>query len=715
MSQPNPQSLDEQSLQRSRSLDASGDRVDLARLGQSLAQKLANDPQLRVEDLLDIAACNDRGWLLSQLIPAEVNKRRVHGELPTVAEYVSRFPAYESDIRSTFAEMESYSISKLPTATLGLEPNQEVSLIGSAVELPLATPVSGLTGQSVGRYQLERLLGSGGFAQVWLAYDPLLERRVAIKVTRPDRFWSMDAYRSMAAEARRVAKLGLAGVVPVYDLVEQGSDLYIVSKYMAGGTLRDVLRQRTLSVQEGAALLRKVSLTLHKAHQQNILHRDIKSGNILLDEEGEPHVADFGIAVTLHEQERESRQILGSFSHMSPEQARGENNQLDPRTDIYSLGMVLYEVLTGRTAFRGSTAEEFLQKIQKEAPVSPRVHRPEIPEGLETVCLKALEKDPGGRFATALDFAEALLPWLGNTGSQADIRDVWKRDAVAEDSLGLQVAQRPTLSKMDFWTSLVLIGGSLVLAFALGVRWLTAGPATTPSPQPEEPALPSYPLPIAEAEIIPWRDSVADLPTWFKDWKCRPSEINYPGYVGIGSIFYRTNEKRCEVTANYTRLIAMGNLKTDKDYQISVTCGQPTAVGSYGLFFQYQTTMSHGIQVPVYQLIVLENRDGNAPNPFRILRKVIVPGESTSLPTSIVESNYQVLSRINPSRMPQLVVQVGKSGLQLVRYDQEEVTVPLSAPANPKEKLPTEFSGVWGLFHSSGTTWFSSPLIEEME
>ncbi len=712
MSQPNPQSLAEQSVQRSRSLDASGARVDLARLGQSLVQKLAGDPQLRVEDLLDIAAYSERGWLLSQLIPAEVNKRRASGEQPTVAEYVSRFPAYESDVRSTFAEMESYSISMLPTSTLGLESSKEVSLTGSAIESPKTA--AEFTGQSVGRYQLERLLGTGGFAQVWLAYDPLLERRVAIKVTRPDRFWSMDAYRSMAAEARRVAKLGLAGVVPVYDLVEQGSDLFIVSKYMAGGTLRDVLRQRTLSVQEGVALLRKVSLTLHKAHQQNILHRDIKSGNILLDEEGEPHVADFGIAVTQHEQARESRQILGSFSHMSPEQARGENQQLDPRTDIYSLGMVLYEVLTGRTAFRGSTAEEFLQKIQKETPVSPRVHRPEIPVGLETVCLKALAKDPIGRFATALDFAEALLPWHGMAAPQVAVQDVWKRDAVAEDSLALQIAQRPTLSKMDFWTSLVLISGSLVLAFALGVRWLTVPPAT-PSTKPEEPALPSYPLPIAEAEVIPWRVSKGDLATWFKDWKCRPSEIHFPGYAGTGSISYRTDEKRCEVTSNATRLIAMGNLKPDKDYQIALTCGQPTATGSYGLFFQYKVKLVNGTQVPTYHWIVLENREINSSDPFRILRKVIVPGESAAEPSSMVESNYQVLDRYNPTQMPQLVVQVGKSGLQLVRYDQEDVTLPLSMPANPKTKLPTEFSGVWGLFHSNGTTWFGSPLIEEME
>ncbi|HEY9442359.1 MAG TPA: serine/threonine-protein kinase, partial [Gemmatimonadales bacterium] len=260
------------------------------------------------------------------------------------------------------------------------------------------------------RYRLDREIGAGGMATVYLAHDVRHDRRVALKVLRPELAAVIGAERFLA-EIRLTANLQHSHILPLFDSGEADSYLFYVMPFVQGETLRDRLnREKQLPVADAVRIATEVASALDYAHRNGVVHRDIKPENILLHD-GQALVADFGIALAASKASgarmTETGMSLGTPHYMSPEQAMGER-EITPRSDVYALGAVLYEMLTGDPPFTGSTAQAVVARVVTESPRLLVPQRHTIPPHVEAAVLTALEKLPADRFASAAQFAEAL-------------------------------------------------------------------------------------------------------------------------------------------------------------------------------------------------------------------------------------------------------------------------------------------------------------------
>ena len=271
---------------------------------------------------------------------------------------------------------------------------------GSAAETPT----------TIDRYEVRELLGRGTFGAVYRAFDPRLEREVALKVLRSEMTSSPESVQRFLREAKAAAKLTHPHIVPVHDAGRAGDVYFIAAAFIKGKTLSTAIRRGGVNQRWAAVLGAQLASALGYAHRQGVLHRDVKPANILLDEEGSLHLTDFGLAGWTHEEAtRLTREgaLMGTPAYMAPEQASGELARVGPPSDLYSAGVVLYELLTGLPPFDGHAAALVYKLVHVAVPPPSRL-RPSLDPRLEAVCLKALAKEPERRYRSGEEMAAAM-------------------------------------------------------------------------------------------------------------------------------------------------------------------------------------------------------------------------------------------------------------------------------------------------------------------
>lgn len=533
------------------------------------------------------------------------------------------------------------------------------------------------TPDGLGRYEIEAALGAGTFGRVFRAYDIELDRLVAIKISNPGQ--ESIFQQTLLDEARSAARLHHAGIVSIYDVGRSDDGAtFVVMQYVDGQSLRDLLGRERPSFERTVKIVEQIAKAVHYAHKHGLVHRDLKPGNVLIDRGGEVRVADFGLALVEDQQRSRAGEFAGTPAYMSPEQVRGESHRLDGRADVWALGVILYEMLTGRRPFRGRR-DELLDEIEHRAPKPPRQYDERIPIELERACLKCLEKQPERRYSTALDLVADLERWRVPPNRK---KHRWPLAATAAVAASL----------------IALAGGLKYLTKPAGVSGTsTLGAVSGPGLDIGSPESLGRWVPLLESPPRPLFKPTNALDRWQHDPLKRDVQVSSPGWY----------------------LMDLGETMLPS-YELKMTIAKAAHAGEAGFFIGYQPSQSKfgrpAWKCQVIKLACLPNRK------LSVRRQVLlIEDMGTSFGFSDGKRREEILNESNDRSelstqakvAATLTLSVAGGRVQSVRWNDR----PLLQLSDHKAKATTRgeyrpelgmCKGRFGLANVGGTTVFSN-------
>ncbi len=393
-----------------------------------LSDRLRAGQPCRSEDFLpQDAAIEAHREAVLELLYTEFVVRHELGQNPDSQEWFSRFPQWKTDLEELFQihhyvcddAIKQSAAAETMVSTAGTDTHHESAEIGTARK------------HSLSGYVLLQEVGRGGMGVVYKALQVSVDRIVAVKMIPSDLHADFQDYRRFSTEAQAAASLHHPHIAQIYAAGEEDGQPFLVMEYVAGMNLESLLAKAPLNARAAAELLASLAEAMHYAHQRGVIHRDLKPSNILFTAEGQPKISDFGLArrsdAPNASRVTHSGVILGTPCYMPPEQAAGDLANLGPHSDVYALGAILYEAVTGRPPYTADSLAEILEQIRHSEPVRPRQLNPHLPRDLETICLKCLEKQPSTRYRSAEAMAQDLRRFLRGEPLVARPTSTWER------------------------------------------------------------------------------------------------------------------------------------------------------------------------------------------------------------------------------------------------------------------------------------------------
>lgn len=449
--------------------------------------------------------------IAAEAIAHEFQVRSRLGSCPTIEEYTRRFPNRATELMTSLADSDSKLEKNVADTGSVSRPDETVIQPPLAVKEPSAAqsiedsieisslryPVPELAeGRAFGRYRIENVLGRGGMGAVYRAYDSHLQRTVALKVPFFKKGYSEEVVKRFLREARAVARLSHANLCRVFDVGVIDGTLFLTMEFVEGQSLEQLSKSgEPMPEADVVSVIRQVALALQEAHDCGIIHRDLKPANIMRHSKGQPVVMDFGLARQVDSEENDLTKdgaMLGTPAYMSPEQIRGKSREIGPATDIYSLGVVMYRLLTGRRPFEG-TFTAILSAISTETPVSPRDLCGTVSPKIEAVCLKAMAKSASDRFASAAEMATALDEALQTSSGRGQAPP---NSGLAEESVTLLEGAKPPILNSavpdpSLKRNIRVIGGvaSVALTFLIAALANRGGNPSSKTDQTTQPSV----------------------------------------------------------------------------------------------------------------------------------------------------------------------------------------------------------------------------------
>lgn len=554
--------------------------------------------------------------------------------------------------------------------------------------------------KQLGRYEILSLLGSGGFSLVYLAVDSQLGRKVALKVMRPERLKGGTDPRVLFEEARLAARLEHPGFVPVYDVAQdEAGKPFLVMQYLPGKSLRERAQDAPLSFTAAAELVQKLATAIHFAHKQHLFHRDLKPSNILFDAAGEPHIADLGLAVTEKSQIKRAGEWAGTLPYMAPEQVRGETHRLDGRCDIWSLGAIFYELLTGKRPFRGESAQINDEILHRE-PRPLRQLNENIPAPLEQICLKCLRKSLHERYLSAFDLAADLEQWL--RGSEPSTQTAGSSATVSSaHESGAKVMPTPdehlreaSRSRRTLW----LVAATIPVALVLGIGLAFAiGGGTTHREAP--PGAPGDGGEVVAEVAVPSVDDWVPR-RWHELLKREPEKLVW-GDWPTARLSFDDQRNWLSIDTPDLAMLPLGQTEST-GFRIQLSASKSAWMGGIGLFWGYRPAA--GQAAARCYMLWIRSVDAEGVGALQIEREYWTLRDDARVSRPLVDSICMRTQDVKPPKLGAegvLDITVEGSDLtQVVWNGQEFPGVCVLEPIPPPPQIPP--TGKFGIVAGHG-------------